>query len=52
MNDKILTELPLFPLFYLKDGVITGYGIEGELTIGACHPYLGLELLEQEEKEP
>ena len=49
MNDLIRQEVMLFPLFYLYEGTVTGYGIEGDLTPGVNHPYCGIEMLYQKE---
>ena len=49
MNDKIRQEVMLFPLFYLYEGTVTGYGIDGDLTPGVDHPYHGIEMLVQKE---
>ncbi len=49
MNDLVRQEVMLFPLFYLYEGTVTGYGIEGDLAPGVNHPYHGIEMLYQKE---
>ena len=49
MATQMLEELPVYTLFFLNKAVITGYGLQGELSPGEWNAFCGIETLYQEE---